>query len=372
MLTLQTYLRTTRTDRNGLSCLYFIVQKNWISTGIKIPMQYWEQKTCSINKKHPNYLLLNSQYNQLKSKAENCIGNFNFNRTIFDLNYFNACLFGNVDEYQNPCFYSIINKYQLNSGISLARARHYSDLEKDLKIINRHLKLNDITYSFALKLQQFLVKKGNCQNTINSKIIRIKALVHYCQRLGLIDKDPLAIMRLKSVSTTKEHLTQHELLLLEDYYTADTIHPTDKEVLRYFLFSCYTGLRHSDVKNLQHKNISENSITIVQLKTNKILTIPLIEKAKKFIKQFDNSPLKVFTNEFTNRCLKDLMPKAGVHKILTYHSSRHTFATLSLSLGIPYEVVAELLGVDYKTAKVYVKIMDEVKIKEMKKWNNAL
>jgi site-specific recombinase XerD len=50
--------------------------------------------------------------------------------------------------------------------------------------------------------------------------------------------------------------------------------------------------------------------------------------------------------------------------------ARHTFATLSLQLGIPIEVVSRLLGhTSLKTTLIYAKVVDEVKVREMKKWD---
>jgi site-specific recombinase XerD len=64
------------------------------------------------------------------------------------------------------------------------------------------------------------------------------------------------------------------------------------------------------------------------------------------------------------------MKISGINKIMTFHCARHTFATNGISLGIPIEIVSKLLGhKDLKTTMIYTKIVDDVKIREMKKWN---
>jgi len=62
------------------------------------------------------------------------------------------------------------------------------------------------------------------------------------------------------------------------------------------------------------------------------------------------------------------MKEAFIDKKITYHCSGLTFGTLSIYWGIPDQVVAELMGIDLKTVKIYAKIMDQVKVREMGKW----
>lgn len=61
---------------------------------------------------------------------------------------------------------------------------------------------------------------------------------------------------------------------------------------------------------------------------------------------------------------------AGIKKHISFHCSRHTFGTLAGELGVPYEIIQNILGhTDMKTTLIYARITDKVKIKEMGKWN---
>ena len=82
------------------------------------------------------------------------------------------------------------------------------------------------------------------------------------------------------------------------------------------------------------------------------------------------SLFKVPTNQVANRHLREVLANTSITKEISFHCARHTFATHSLSLGIPLVVVSKLLGhSDIKTTQIYGKIVDTVKIKEMEKWN---
>lgn len=108
-------------------------------------------------------------------------------------------------------------------------------------------------------------------------------------------------------------------------------------------------------------------------KTGYLVNIPLSKKAKKFIPvtPFNNTCVfKIYCNKVTNRVLKKIGIELELNKKLTCHVARHTFATVSISLGIPIEVVSKLLGhTSIRTTQVYAKIVDTVKIKEMQKWD---
>jgi len=141
--------------------------------------------------------------------------------------------------------------------------------------------------------------------------------------------------------------------------------------LRYFIFCCYTGIRYCDVVKLCYEHINNDLIVFKQQKTNRNIIIPISKKAKQLLVSDDMGKIfKTISIQKTNEYLKLALTLANIDKKVTFHCSRHTFATCSITLGIPYEVVSKLLGhTDLKTTAIYAKIVDEVKIKEIEKWN---
>ncbi|MEO6540360.1 MAG: tyrosine-type recombinase/integrase [Ferruginibacter sp.] len=376
MLTMRTYLRSKRLNKKGEAVLNFIVSPgdHWITTGISIAPGYWDACTETISKKHPDYYAVNPLYQLYKSRAEQCINILKMDGVAFNKQYFQEFIFKGGELANNPHFFDVLEEYANNSNLSWARVKHYQELKKDIAAIRQKPFLKDINFQFIAKLRSYLATKkpkANNSNTITRKIKQIKAIIHYAQNTGLLQTDPLTMVKLKEIKGAKKHLTAAELKILETLYSGE-LQPSHKTTLGYFLFSCYTGLRYSDIIALDHRHIIKGCVTTVQEKTDKPVMVPLIEKAKALLQvQQIGLCFKIFSNQFTNRMLKDIMKLAGIDKKITYHCSRHTFGTLSIYWGIPKEVVADLMGVDFKTVAIYAQIVDEVKAREMLKWEAA-
>ncbi len=376
MYALRIYLRQNRIDKNGQSVIYFIVNDEWISTGIKCAAADWNAATGSILKTHPNYITASPALLQLKAKAESCLTIMQLEQKTFSKNYFEQVLKAGKEAADNPDFLKLMDEYCNANALSWPRVKHYNQLKKDIIALVARPKLLDINFNFINRLRLYLKsKKGkpNNDNTITRKIKQLKAVVHYCQKKGLLQTDALAMVRLKDIKGNKQHLNADELATLEKLYNAGTLPGNLQTCLQYFLFSCYTGLRYSDIIRLNRLHLINNTIRIVQEKTDKPVFVPLIEKAAALIYVQENGKLfKTFTNQPTNRHLKEIMEVAGIEKNISYHCSRHTFGTLSIYYGIPKEVVAEIMGVDMKTVNIYAKMLEEVKVREMQKWGRAV
>lgn len=164
-----------------------------------------------------------------------------------------------------------------------------------------------------------------------------------------------------------------------------------------FCFCCFTSLRYSDVAKLSRSDIRGTFISIVTQKTTDGLKIELNKYSKAILNKYkdvhfpNDKALPVISNVKMNVHLKDLGEIVGLnenqrivyfkgnerieevykkYELLTTHCGRRTFIVNALFLGIPAEVVMRWTGhSDYKAMKPYIKIVDQLKEKEMNKFN---
>lgn len=250
--------------------------------------------------------------------------------------------------------------------------KYLTELNK-LKEFNQNLNWKDINENFATEYYLWLInQKKNNQNTAYRAIRLIKTILNEAVKKNYIKENPLKDFKTKWIQGNMIFLTKNELTKIHECVFKET-NQTIRNVGLYFLFSCYTGLRYSDVKKLKWSEVNENFIKLNQQKTGNDVLIPLNNKAKQILNTQDKNTefvFRVYTNQSTNRYLKIIAEKSGINKPITFHSGRHTFATVSIELGIPIEVISKILGhSDIKITQIYAKILDPVKFKEMEKWN---
>jgi integrase len=211
----------------------------------------------------------------------------------------------------------------------------------------------------------------NHTNTIHKSLKFIRTFINRARNLDIITDYVFSKYPLKTVSTQRDFLSQAELKELEELLQKE-IPKHLKSILKIFLFGCYTGLRYQDIKTLKFDDIQGDMIIIRMHKTNDMVSIPIIKRAAQLIPERNLNPLifKVPTNQVLNRHLKSIVALTTIKKQLTFHCSRHTFATVGLTIGIPVEVISKMLGhKDLKTTLIYAKVADALKTKEMNKWD---
>ena len=171
--------------------------------------------------------------------------------------------------------------------------------------------------------------------------------------------------RIKIPESTREYLTVDEVKTL---IAADCINEATK---RAYLFSCFCGLRYSDIKALTWGDVlldgEQYRVKIVMVKTQKTLYLPLSKEALRWMPERGDAKDtdKVFSLPsqcYLNVVLRTWAANSGLTKHVTFHTARHTFATLELTAGAELYTVSKLLGhTQVKTTQIYAKIIDRKK-----------
>lgn len=235
------------------------------------------------------------------------------------------------------------------------------DLKKDMAKFSKRSKKRTIDQFDILFIQEYKkylrTVRRNADNTINTKLNRLRSVVKWAGRLGYPIDDPFGKgVRFLNRSTPRTiFLTKDEYDEFLQKALADRNDLAMRVTRELFIFSCETGLRFSDVLDLKWTHLKKDSkgvtyISKIQCKTKELVEIPLMSKwPKVLLAKYRNVSTgeNVFprlSNGCINRKLKMLAEKAGIGKRLSFHVGRHTFASHLANAGTPLYMVAKLLG----------------------------
>jgi integrase len=181
-----------------------------------------------------------------------------------------------------------------------------------------------------------------------------------------------------------EHLTKNYILRSKemkfdkevtypDYLTMQEISKIVKlevnkflvEIKQAFLFSCFTGLRSSDIRKLRFEDIRDNHIYIIQKKTKEALSLPISQDAYKIVEQqrlkYNNGRIfRLKTHLYMQ--MKAIFTKSELsqNRKLSFHSARHSFAMMLLDAGNPIQTISNALGhKSIETTMIYQRMKDK-------------
>jgi len=224
------------------------------------------------------------------------------------------------------------------------------------------IKFEDVTSNWLQKFIDYLNDEVS-NNSAFTYFNKVNAALNQAVKQKIILENPAKyIDRPKKEENEMVYLTEKEIqeIIDTDFF--------DNDVKNAFLFGCYTGLRFSDIKNLKWQNITDNGIQIRQTKTKSTVYIPLNDNANQILKSQKSDNEFVFNlsdfNSSSNRTLRKLIKLTTIEKEVSFHSARHTFATLLITYGVNIYTVSKLLGhKDISSTLVYAKVVNEEKEK---------
>lgn len=231
------------------------------------------------------------------------------------------------------------------------------------------LTFNQLNESMVTDFRDYLNETSEGEGGA-SYFARYKKMIKTAYRKGLMLKNPAAdVVNLNDGAKKKDVLTLDEIRTL-----AQTPIQSD-EIRRAFLFSCLTGLRWIDVKNLQWGGIdlTKKNMTYIQAKTGKENTVPLNDTAIMLLGEPKNKTAHVFdlpTANGANKTIKAWVKRAGIDKAITWHNARHSFGTNLIFNEVHLVTASKLLGhASLRHTQRYVDSSDELKREATDKLN---
>lgn len=236
----------------------------------------------------------------------------------------------------------------VNASERKARTRAgYETLFNNLEKFRHAVLLSDIDYDFITRYDRWMHLSGIAHNTRVGRLRQVKAILNEAHKRDIIGKNPFDLFKIPPMVNKKGFLTFKQLQKVEFLILNGPV----AKVRDAFLFCCYTGLRFSDLMTLKSSEIAGGWITKKMVKTNFTVEIPAGEvfdgKALQIIERYgsiEKLTAKLGTNATVNKHLKEVFRKAKIEGNFTFHTSRHTFASLLLQMGVPVTSVQKMLG----------------------------
>ena len=243
-----------------------------------------------------------------------------------------------------------------------------------------HIDFKELTPEFIFDFESFLFSSELQTNTVAKHMKHFKTFVNLAIDKGYLTLNDYPFRRYR-IKTLKP---KHTFLLPDELEKLESLELTGKSIaykhsLEAFLFCCYTGLRYSDFTQLSEKNIIfiENRpwIIFTTIKTGAEVRLPLAllfgGKGWKLLRKHQKRLNEFFhlkANSTVNKDLIRIGKLAGIQKHFSFHSARHTNATLLIYKGVNITTVQKLLGHrNVSTTQIYSEVMGSTIVNDLKK-----
>lgn len=194
---------------------------------------------------------------------------------------------------------------------------------------------------------------------------KLRACINQAFADGIIPQNPL-----KNIEGFKHDEIERVYLTLDEVRAMASTQCRYPVLYDAFLFSCLTGIRRVDIMKMTWREVKQEGdnvrIIFTQQKTKGLEYLDISQQAAKYLGERRADDEKVFAGlDFSSYIFVELRQwamRAGVKKDVTFHTARHTFAVLMLTLGTDIYTVQKLLGHrEIQTTQIYAKVVDSKK-----------
>ena len=374
------YNRKKCLNKKGMALVqveaYLGRKKKYFSTKVYLKPEQWDNKKLIV-KNHPNADALNRLIYEFVATIEKKELELWQQGKRISLELLKNAL---TTQENNSSFISFFRQEVMNSSLKDSTKRNHLSTLMLLQEFKKNITFSDLTFELISSFEYFLQLKGYHTNTIAKHMKHPKRHVNIAINKEYIEIQKYAFRKykIKTIENKHTHLVPEELERLENLILSGRYVKLQKS-LDAFLFCCYAGMRYSDFINLSSENFvdinQETWLIYKSVKTGTEVRLPLYllfsGKGIAILNKYRDNLEDFFhlrDNSNVNKDLIIITRLAGLSKRISFHTARHTNATLLIYNGINITTVQKLLGhKSVKTTQVYTNVMDMTIIHDLEK-----
>lgn len=376
------FIRESKARKSGKAPIELMITVNGercpLSTGKQVPIDKWDKTKQQVKGKDEEAQSLNNYLKAIKAKLYQKEAELLDRGFIITAELLRDAYFDKVESLKEKSLFEIFaehNKEQeklVGNGVSKATywiSVYTVRLLKEFvqqKYKREDLYLRELNLNFIQSFHTFLrIDKGMAQNSSTKHLKLLKKIINLAVANSYMTTNPFITYKIEREPVEIDFLDEEELRKIINF---DTPLPRLERAKDMFLFGCFTGLSYIDIKTLAPEHFEKDNTGRIWIKKRRVKTgvlsrIPLLPIAKLILDKYKGGEklLPIQDPADINKYLKDIAILCDIKKRITFHTSRHTFAsTVTLANNISLEVVSKMLGhTNTRMTNHYAKLIDK-------------
>lgn len=376
------FIRESRVRKDGTASIEIVLTVNGercaFSTGKRVKSCNWDKTKQQVKGKDEEAQSLNNYLKAIKAKLYQKEAELLDRGFIITAELLRDAYFDKVESLKEKSLFEVFEEHNKEQeklvGNGVSKATYWISvytvrLLKEFvqqKYKREDLYLRELNLNFIQSFHTFLrIDKGMAQNSSTKHLKLLKKIINLAVANSYMTTNPFITYKVEREPVEIDFLDEEELRKIINF---DTPLPRLERAKDMFLFGCFTGLSYIDIKTLAPEHFEKDSTGRIWIKKRRVKTgvlsrIPLLPIAKLILDKYKGGEklLPIQDPADINKYLKDIAILCDIKKRITFHTSRHTFAsTVTLANNISLEVVSKMLGhTNTRMTNHYAKLIDK-------------
>ena len=376
------FIRESRVRKDGTASIEIVLTVNGercaFSTGKRVKSCNWDKTKQQVKGKDEEAQSLNNYLKAIKAKLYQKEAELLDRGFIITAELLRDAYFDKVESLKEKTLFEVFEEHNKEQeklvGNGVSKATYWISvytvrLLKEFvqqKYKREDLYLRELNLNFIQAFHSFLkIDKGMAQNSSTKHLKLLKKIINLAVANSYMSINPFITYKVEREPVEIDFLDEEELRKIINF---DTPLPRLERTKDMFLFGCFTGLSYIDIKTLAPEHFEKDNTGRIWIKKRRVKTgvlsrIPLLPIAKLILDKYKGGEklLPIQDPADINKYLKDIAILCDIKKRITFHTSRHTFAsTVTLANNISLEVVSKMLGhTNTRMTTHYAKLIDK-------------